>query len=69
MKINVMPRGNDDNHANQMNPNNDAYRESRGFDERPDDWEDPDSDNGMHDDNRANQLNPNNPEYERSRNQ
>ena len=22
-----------------MNPNNDAYWESRGFDERPDDWE------------------------------
>ena len=29
-----------DNRANQMNPNNDAYWESRGFDERPDDWED-----------------------------
>ena len=29
-----------DNHANQMNPNNDAYWESRGFDGRPDDWED-----------------------------
>lgn len=28
-----------DNRANQMNPNNDAYWESRGFDERPDDWE------------------------------
>ena len=28
-----------DNHANQMNPNNDAYWESRGYDERPDDWE------------------------------
>ena len=28
-----------DNHANQMNPNNDAYWESRGFDERPDDWD------------------------------
>ncbi|MFA4835348.1 MAG: hypothetical protein WC749_04670 [Dehalococcoidia bacterium] len=27
-----------DNHANQMNPNNDAYWESRGADERPDDW-------------------------------
>ena len=27
-----------DNHANQMNPNNDAYRQSRGEDERPDDW-------------------------------
>jgi len=29
-----------DNHANQMNPNHDAYWESRGEDERPDDWED-----------------------------
>jgi hypothetical protein len=30
---------NDDNHANQMNPNNDAYWESRGYDERLDDWQ------------------------------
>ena len=29
-----------DNHADQLNPNNDAYWESRGYDERPDDWED-----------------------------
>ena len=28
-----------DNHANQLNPNNDAYWDSRGYDERPDDWE------------------------------
>ncbi len=27
-----------DNHADQMNPNNDAYWQSRGEDERPDDW-------------------------------
>ena len=27
-----------DNHANQMNPNNDAYWQSRVEDERPDDW-------------------------------
>ena len=27
-----------DNHANQLNPNNDAYWQSRGEDERPDDW-------------------------------
>ena len=26
------------NHANQMNPNNDAYWQSRGEYERPDDW-------------------------------
>ena len=55
-----MPRGgNDDNRANQMNPNNDAYWQSRGHDERPDDWrqrdddyDDGDDDDG--DDNRAN---------------
>ena len=37
-----MPRnggGSDDNRADQMNPNNDAYWQSRGHDERPDDWE------------------------------
>ncbi len=28
-----------DNHANQLNPNHDAYWQSRGEDERPDDWE------------------------------
>ena len=26
-------------HANQMNPNNDAYWTTRGYDERPHDWE------------------------------
>ena len=34
-----MSKSNDDNHSNQMNPNNDAYWESRGWDDRPDDWE------------------------------
>ncbi len=29
-----------DNHANQLNPNHDSYWESRGYDERPEDWED-----------------------------
>jgi len=28
-----------DNHSDQLNPNNYAYWESRGYDERPDDWE------------------------------
>ncbi len=28
-----------DNHANQLNPNNDAYWQSRDYDERPDDWD------------------------------
>ena len=32
-----------DNHANQLNPNNDAYWESRGYDDRPDDWEEENS--------------------------
>lgn len=60
--------GNDDNRANQMNPNNDAYWQSRGHDERPDDWEDEiDDSEGGNDDNRANQLNPNNPAYHSSR--
>jgi len=27
-----------DNHADQMNPNNDAYWQSRGEEERPEDW-------------------------------
>ncbi len=30
----------DDNRSNQLNPNHDAYWQSRGEDERPDDWED-----------------------------
>lgn len=30
----------DDNRSNQLNPNNDAYWQSRGEDERPDDWDD-----------------------------
>ena len=29
-----------DNRADQLNPNNDAYWQSRGDDERPDDWQD-----------------------------
>ncbi len=27
-----------DNHADQLNPNNEAYWQSRDEDERPDDW-------------------------------
>lgn len=33
------PKDDDDNHSDQLNPNNDAYWESRGYDERPDDWD------------------------------
>jgi len=29
-----------DNHSNQLNDNNDAYWQSRGHDDRPDDWQD-----------------------------
>ena len=60
-----------DNHANQMNPNNDAYWESRGYDERPDDWEDQveeDEPTQAELENRANQLNPNNDAYNSSKN-
>jgi hypothetical protein len=35
-----MTQADDDNHSNQMNDNNSAYWESRGYDDRPDDWED-----------------------------
>ena len=28
-----------DNHSNQLNPNNDAFWDSRDYDGRPDDWE------------------------------
>ena len=31
-----------DNHANQLNDNNNAYWDSRGYDGRPDDWQDRD---------------------------
>ena len=41
MKKEVIPvdKADSDNHSNQCNPNNDAYWESRGYDERPEDWE------------------------------
>ncbi len=58
-----MSKHDDDNHANQMNPNNDAYWQGRGYDERPDDWE---GNPGL-DLHRPDQLNPNNPSYWRDR--
>jgi hypothetical protein len=33
-------KSDNDNRANQLNENNDAYWQSRGYDERPDDRED-----------------------------
>ena len=61
-----------DIHANQMNPNNDTNWESRGYDERPDDWEDQvvedEPEPAQADlDNRANQMNPNSDAYSSSR--
>ena len=64
-----------DNHANQCNPNNDAYWDSRGYEDgRPDDWEDTDYGDDDVDvpsqadlDNHANQCNPNNDAYHQSR--
>jgi hypothetical protein len=35
-----MSQADRDNHANQLNPNNDAYWNSRDDSERPEDWED-----------------------------
>ncbi|WP_256245063.1 hypothetical protein [Pseudomonas sp. PH1b] len=34
-----MAKHDDDNRANQLNPEHDAYWSSRGDDERPDDWD------------------------------
>ena len=43
-----------DNHANQINPNNDAYWESCRNDDRPDDWGDRrEEEDGSPDDRRA----------------
>lgn len=39
-----MSQVDDDNHANQLNENNDAYWQSRGYDERPEDWDEEDED-------------------------
>ncbi|WP_275041490.1 hypothetical protein [Pseudoalteromonas fuliginea] len=35
-----MAQHDDDNRSQQLNPEHDAYWQSRGEDERPDDWED-----------------------------
>lgn len=60
-----------DNRSDQMNPNNDAYYESRGYDERPDDWETSNYSSSTYSssvgNNRSNQLNPNNDAYYQSR--
>lgn len=35
-----MAQHDDDNRSQQLNPEHDAYWQSRGEDDRPDDWED-----------------------------
>ena len=45
-----MSQTDNDNHANQCNPNNDAYWESRGEDDRPDDRKDSSAGDGDDDD-------------------
>ena len=35
----TLTKADDANRSDQLNPNNDAYWESRGEDGRPDDWE------------------------------
>ncbi|MGJ7521728.1 hypothetical protein ACSFA0_14670 [Variovorax sp. LT1P1] len=39
-RSNSQEQHDNDNHANQLNPNNDEYWHSRGEGERPEDWED-----------------------------
>ena len=38
------PQHDNDNRSRQLDPEHDAYWQSRGFDERPDDWRDRDDD-------------------------
>ena len=33
------PKEDQDNRSDQLNPNNDSYWQSRGEEERPEDWE------------------------------
>ena len=51
-------RSDRDNQANQMNPNNDAYWQSRGFTERPHDWEERAKDPKDYQDQRADANGP-----------
>ena len=61
-----------DNRANQRNPNNDAFWKSRGYDKRPENWQNSlNKENTLYSkydlDNRANQRNPNNGAFWKSR--
>ena len=52
-QMRLQDKASQDNRANQMNPNSQAYAGSRGQPSTP----------GQNDDNRANQMNPNHAEY------
>jgi len=62
-------RLNNDNRSNQMNPNNDAYWQSREYNERPDNWQSGGNQEYSQQelDNHSNQMNPNNEAYNSSR--
>ena len=66
-----MNQNNNENHANQCNPNNDSYWQSRGEDFRPQEWEeqlddmDDDQSSMFNQNNHSNQMNPNHPEYKK----
>ncbi|MCP3930248.1 MAG: hypothetical protein GY705_14235 [Bacteroidetes bacterium] len=64
-----MSKSNNDNHANQCNPNNDAYWQSRGEDFRSENWEDRIDDDyqptNFDLNNHSNQLNPNHSEHKK----
>lgn len=68
-KDSTMSKSNMDNHANQCNPNNDAYWQSREEDFRPEEWEDQIDDGyqpkNLDLNNHSNQLNPNHPEHKK----
>ena len=63
--ISMSDQSDQDNRANQLNPNNDAYWQSRG-ESPPDGWSDEPLDKPSRD-NRSRQLNPRDPQFEKSR--
>ncbi|WP_295222929.1 hypothetical protein [uncultured Chryseobacterium sp.] len=64
-------RSNTNNRSNLINRNNDSYWQSRGYSERPDDWQNDNGGNSGYSkdelNNHANQMNPNNEAYHSSR--
>lgn len=69
-EVSVYSKANINNRSNQMNSNNNAYWRSRGYNERPDNWQNTGGNSGYSKaelDNHANQMNPNNEAYHSSR--